>query len=136
MEEREIVEKEEQVEKKTKKQKRPFDVTVKIYKIVSIVLYCIWTAYLTYAVIDASLAVKNGEEGAGIGWVFFFIFVIIFIGLIGYGIMTFIGITGLSLSIANKDNPKRKGNIIFFAIETVVSVGTYFFIIYFGSTLL
>ncbi len=131
MEEKEVVE----VEKK-KKLKRPFDVTVKIYKIVSIVLYCIWTAYLTYAVIDESLAVKNGEEGAVIGWVFFFIFVIIFIGLIGYGIMTFIGITGLSLSIANKNNPKRKGNIIFFAIETVVSVGTYFFIIYFGSKLL
>ncbi len=128
MEEKEVVE----VEKK-KKLKRPFDVTVKIYKIVSIVLYCIWTAYLTYAVIDESLAVKNGEEGAVIGWVFFFIFVIIFIGLIGYGIMTFIGITGLSLSIANKNNPKRKGNIIFFAVGIVLAVGTFFALIYLGT---
>ena len=130
MEEKEVVE----VEKK-KKLKRPFDVTVKIYKIVSIILYCFWTAFLGYAVISSSIAAKTGEAGAVIGWIFFFIFVIIFVGLIGYGIMTFIGITGLSLAIANKDNPKRKGNIIFFAIETVVSVGTYFALIYFGALL-
>ena len=130
MEEKEVVE----VEKK-KKLKRPFDVTVKIYKIVSIILYCIWTAFLGYAVISSSIDAKTGEAGAVIGWIFFFIFVVIFVGLIGYGIMTFIGITGLSLAIANKDNPKRKGNIIFFAIETVVSVGTFFALVYFGALL-
>ena len=129
MEEREVV------EEKQKKTKRPFDVTVKIYKIVSIILYCIWTAFIGYIVISSSIDEKTGEAGAVIGWIIVFIFLVIFVGLIGYGIMTFIGITGLSLAIANKDNPKRKGNIIFFAIETVVSVGTYFTLIYFGALL-
>ena len=124
--------KEELVEnkKKNKKNKRPFDVTVKIYKIVSIVLYCIWTAFFAYILISARLDVENSNDA---GKAFGFIFLIIImaaVGLIGYGIMTFIGIAGLSLSIANKDNPKRKGNISFFAIEAVVSVGTFFVVFY------
>ncbi|MCR5422546.1 MAG: hypothetical protein K6E74_02805 [Bacilli bacterium] len=130
MEEKEVVE----VGKK-KKLKRPFDVTVKIYKIVSIILYCIWTSFLGYLVISASIDARTGEAGAVIGWIIVFILLVAGVGLIGYGIMTFIGITGLSLAVANKDNPKRKGNIIFFAIETVVSVGTYFVLVYFGALL-
>lgn len=117
---------------KKKKVKRPFDLTVKIYKIVSIILYCIWTAFLSYIVISARIDADSGDAGKAFAFIFVFIFIVA-IGLIGYGIMTFIGIAGLSLSIANKDNPKRKGNIIFFAIETVLSVGTFFAVIYLGT---
>ncbi|MBO4667726.1 MAG: hypothetical protein J5666_06370 [Bacilli bacterium] len=130
MEENEV---KEVVETKKGKKKRPFDVTVKIYMIVSTIIYVIWTAYIGYAVISASLSARTGDSEVVIGWIFFFIFVVICIGFIGYGIMTFIGITGLVLSIANKDNPKRIRNIVFFIVETSLAVGTYFALIYLGA---
>ena len=132
MEENEVKVVEEETNSKGKK-KRPFDLTVKIYMIVSLVIYVLWTAYLGYAVISASLAARTGDSETVVGWLFFFIFVVIVIGFIGYGIMTFIGITGLVLSITNKNNPKRKRNIIFFVIETLFAVGTYFALIYIGA---
>ena len=115
---------EENEVKVEEKKKKPFDLTVKIYKIVSIILYAIWTTFLFYLVISARIDVETGDAGKALGYVFVLI-IVIAIGLIGYGIMTVIGIVGLSLSLANKENPKRKGNIIFFSIETVVSIGTY-----------
>ena len=115
---------EENEVKVEEKKKKPFDLTVKIYKIVSIILYAIWTTFLFYLVISARIDVETGDAGKAFGYVFVLI-IVIAIGLIGYGIMTVIGIVGLSLSLANKENPKRKGNIIFFSIETVVSIGTY-----------
>lgn len=127
------VENEKKEEFTVGKKKRPFDLTVKIYKIVSLVIYLIWTAFIGINTITTSIDVYNGVEGAAIGWIFFFIFFVVLVGLIGYGIITFIGITGLSLSIANKNNPKRKGNIIFFAVGIVLAVGTYFALIYLGT---
>lgn len=127
------VENEKKEEFTVGKKKRPFDLTVKIYKIVSLVIYLIWTAFIGINTITTSIDVYNGVEGAAIGWIFFFIFFVVLMGLIGYGIITFIGITGLSLSIANKNNPKRKGNIIFFAVGIVLAVGTYFALIYLGT---
>lgn len=127
------VENEKKEEFTVGKKKRPFDLTVKIYKIVSLVIYLIWTAFIGINTITTSIDVYNGVEGAAVGWIFFFIFFVVLIGLIGYGIITFIGITGLSLSIANKNNPKRKGNIIFFAVGIVLAVGTYFALIYLGT---
>lgn len=127
------VENEKKEEFTVGKKKRPFDLTVKIYKIVSLAIYLIWTAFIGFNTIKESIDVYNGVEGAAIGWIFFFIFFNIIIGFIGYGIITFIGITGLSLSIANKNNPKRKGNIIFFAVGTVLAVATYFALIYLGT---
>ena len=127
------VENEKKEEFTVGKKKRPFDLTVKIYKIVSLVIYLVWTAFLGFNTIKESIDVYNGVEGAAIGWIFFFIFFVVLMGLIGYGIITFIGITGLSLSIANKNNPKRKGNIIFFAVGIVLAVGTFFALIYLGT---
>lgn len=127
------VENEKKEEFTVGKKKRPFDLTVKIYKIVSLVIYLIWTAFIGINTITTSIDVYNGVEGAAIGWIFFFIFFVVLVGLIGYGIITFIGITGLSLSIANKNNPKRKGNIIFFAVGIVLAVGTFFALIYLGT---
>ena len=122
----------EVVEETGKKKKRPFDLTVKIYKIVSIIIYCIWTSFFAYIILDMSFNANGGDLGQALGYVFLLI-IMVGLGLIGYGIMTVIGITGLSLSIANKNNPKRIGNIIFFAIETVLSVGTFFAVIYLGT---
>ena len=127
------VENEKKEEFTVGKKKRPFDLTVKIYKIVSLVIYLVWTAFLGFNTIKESIDVYNGVEGAAIGRIFFFIFFVVLMGLIGYGIITFIGITGLSLSIANKNNPKRKGNIIFFAVGIVLAVGTFFALIYLGT---
>ena len=127
------MENEEQVVKQEEKKKRPFDLTVKIYKIVSIVIYCIWTLFLGYLVISSKLDAENANDfGEALGYVFVLLIVIV-IGLIGYGIMTVIGIVGLSMSIANKENPKRKGNIIFFSIETLMSVATYALLILYLS---
>ena len=123
------MENEEQVVKQEeKKKRRPFDITVKIYKIISIILYSVWTLFLGYLVISSKMDAASGDSEKALGYVFVII-IVIAIGLIGYGIMTAIGIIGLSMSIANKENPKRKGNIIFFAIESVVSVGTFFALI-------
>ncbi len=127
------VENEKKEEFTVGKKKRPFDLTVKIYKIVSLIIYLVWTAFLGFNTIKESIDVYNGVEGAAVGWIFFFIFFVVLMGLIGYGIITFIGITGLSLSIANKNNPKRKGNIIFFAVGIVLAVGTFFALIYLGT---
>ena len=127
------MENEEQVVKQEEKKKRPFDLTVKIYKIVSIVIYCIWTLFLGYLVISSKIDAENANDfGEALGFVFALLIVIV-IGLIGYGIMTVIGIVGLSMSIANKENPKRKGNIIFFSIETLMSIGTYALLILYLS---
>lgn len=116
---------------KDNKKRRPFDVTIKIYKIVSICLYVIWTFIMLYVLIDETIKKNNG--GSQAGWALVFALIIIVIGFIGYCIMTVIGIGGLSMSIANKENPKRKANIIFFSIETLVAVSTYFSIVLIGS---
>lgn len=119
----------EVVEETGKKKKRPFDLTVKIYKIVSIIIYCIWTAFWAYILITARIDAESGDAGKAIGYVFLII-IMVAVGLVGYGIMTGISVAGLSLAIANKNNPKRKYNIIFFAIEIVLSIGTFFALIY------
>ena len=116
-------------EKKGKKTKKPFDLTVKIYKIVSIIIYAIWTAFWAYVLISARIDAESGDAGKALGFVFVII-IMCAVGLIGYGIMTAISIAGLSLAIANKGNPKRKFNIIYFAIEIVLSIGTFFALIY------
>ena len=92
---------ENEVKVEEKKKKKPFDLTVKIYKIVSIILYAIWTTFLFYLVISARIDVETGDAGKALGYVFVLI-IVIAIGLIGYGIMTVIGIVCLSLSLSNK----------------------------------
>ena len=123
------VENEKKEEFTVGKKKRPFDLTVKIYKIVSLIIYLLWTAFWAYILITARIDAESGDAGKALGYVFVII-IMVAVGLIGYGIMTGISIAGLSLAIANKNNPKRKFNIIFFAIEIVLSVGTFFALIY------
>ena len=112
-----------------KKKKKPFDLTVKIYKIVSLIIYLLWTAFWTYILVTARIDAESGDAGKAIGYVFLII-IMAAVGLVGYGIMTGISVAGLSLAIANKNNPKRKYNIIFFAIEIVLSIGTFFALIF------
>ena len=119
----------EVVEETGKKKKRGFDITVKIYKIVSLIIYLLWTAFWAYILISARIDAESGDAGKALGFVFIII-IMCAVGLVGYGIMTGISIAGLSLAIANKDNPKRKYNIIFFAIEIALSIGTFFALIY------
>lgn len=122
-------EKVEVVEETGKKKKRGFDITVKIYKIVSLIIYLLWTSFWAYVLISARIDAESGDAGKALGFVFIII-IMCAVGLVGYGIMTGISIAGLSLAIANKDNPKRKYNIIFFAIEIALSIGTFFALIY------
>ena len=128
MEENEVKVVEEETNSKGKK-KKPFDLTVKIYKIVSLIIYLLWTAFWAYILISARIDAESGDSGKVLGYIFV-ILIMVAVGLIGYGIMTIISISGLSLAIANKHNPKRKFNIIFFAIEIVLSVGTFFALLY------
>ena len=63
----------EVVEETGKKKKRPFDLTVKIYKIVSIIIYCIWTAFFAYIILDMSFNANGGDLGQALGYVFLLI---------------------------------------------------------------
>ena len=87
-----------------------------IFKIICSIFYIVLTSFVIYSTIDTVSDALNPVEGViqlpGLG----FAVTVIIVGGIGALITSLFSSIGFVFSIANKNSPKRKWNILFFVL--------------------
>lgn len=107
----------------SQKSTKILDVIITVIKILFIAAYVLLTAFLLWQLIRSCVGLvtePDSQEGFGI----ILAIVIIIIGSIGNAVLVGVGLLGLIFTLLNKFSAKRKGNIRFFIIATLLPAVT------------
>lgn len=116
------------------KNKKIFNICMKILKYVILVTYIIVTILLISILVRQFLEDKNINETQNTleGYGLVYAIVIAMLAPIGLGVIALFDIVGLIISIIEKESIFRKKNIKYFIIMLIAIVITYFLILGFG----
>ena len=99
-------------------------------KIICILLYVLWNAFLVYCLVDAyqkDLAMDPNAEGVQIAaYGLTLVLIVLIYGSIGNGVISLLALITMIVSMFNKSNPKRGslilGNFLLFILQIVTEV--------------
>lgn len=104
------------------KGRRTLEVLTVVLKVLITIAYLVITIFLGIVEVSEINATVNNPDANNIGMVF--AFVIIIMGVIAYGVVVFISLIGLIISLCNKYSENRKKHIIFFVLGIIVPILT------------
>lgn len=116
------------------KNKKIFNICMKILKYVVLVTYVIVTILLISILVKQFIEDKNIDKTQNTleGYGLVYAIVIAMLAPIGLGVIALFDIVGLIISVIEKESIFRKKNIKYFIIMLIVIIITYFLILGFG----